>query len=423
MVEYASEFAALLVVAGLPNIGVLGWVNQRAPALLNLLVGYGTSTAQLGDRMWDLRQVAEGCGQETTALLRQGETDLEAYRRIPAAAPLLAAVERFMLEYGHRAFHYASEFESPRLADQPQLILLTIGGLLEEREPPAARAEAAREAGRQALRAINPLRRFFWSRVLKLGSTLIERREENRDTMELQNATYGLAARMLARRHFPDQPPDYLWLYTFDEFLEFGRSQGQARVDPGEVGRRRAELERHRAQATPPELIWYDPETQRWWPVEAEAAGAQAGPEPVVLYGIGTSAGSGPVEGTAMVTDSAQEAAERLLRSTGPVVLVTHVTDPVWSSLFRRLTAVVTEMGGAISHAAVIARETGIPAVVGVQKALRSIRDGQWVRVDGAAGTVEVLAAAGTVPGPAAFRPAERAEGALAASERRDGKG
>jgi phosphohistidine swiveling domain-containing protein len=71
-------------------------------------------------------------------------------------------------------------------------------------------------------------------------------------------------------------------------------------------------------------------------------------------------------------------------------VLVTHVTDPVWSSLFRRLTAVVTEMGGAISHAAIVARENGIPAVVGVPDATRWIRDGEWVRVDGAAGTVEI---------------------------------
>jgi pyruvate,water dikinase len=73
------------------------------------------------------------------------------------------------------------------------------------------------------------------------------------------------------------------------------------------------------------------------------------------------------------------------------VVLVTHVTDPVWSSIFRRLTAVVTEMGGVMSHAATVARENGIPAVVGVSDATRWIRDGQRVRVDGATGLVEVL--------------------------------
>jgi len=73
------------------------------------------------------------------------------------------------------------------------------------------------------------------------------------------------------------------------------------------------------------------------------------------------------------------------------VVLVTHATDPAWSSLFGRLTAVVTEMGGAVSHVAVVARESGIPAVVGAHEATRRIRDGQRVRVDGAAGTIEAI--------------------------------
>lgn len=111
------------------------------------------------------------------------------------------------------------------------------------------------------------------------------------------------------------------------------------------------------------------------------------------LEGIGASAGSGVVEGTAIVTNSTQEAVERLLKYSGPAVLVTHVTDPVWSSIFPRLTAVITEMGGAISHAAIVARENGIPAVVGVPGATRHILDGQRVRVDGGAGTIEIVEA------------------------------
>jgi phosphohistidine swiveling domain-containing protein len=72
-------------------------------------------------------------------------------------------------------------------------------------------------------------------------------------------------------------------------------------------------------------------------------------------------------------------------------VLITRLTDPAWSSLFRRLSAVVTELGGVISHAAIVARENGLPAVVGVPGITRRVRDGQRLRVDGAAGTVEVL--------------------------------
>jgi pyruvate,water dikinase len=237
---------------------------------------------------------------------------------------------------------------------------------------------------------MNLFRRFAWRQLLRLGSGLIGLRERGRDTQELQNATYGLAARLLSRHYFPDQPPDHLWLYTFEELLTFGRSHGQERVPPEEVASRRAELERNHLKAPPPELIWYEPATRQWWPV-LEPAPEDLDTSRVRLQGIGASAGSGPVEGIALVTSSAQEAAERLLKVDGSVVLVTHVTDPVWSSLFTRVTAVVTEMGGIISHAAIVARENGIPAVVGVPNATQLIRDGQWVRVDGAAGLAEVV--------------------------------
>jgi len=385
-----SVFQRAYAVVGMLNSAISTLVSQRAPELLNLLVGHDTSTALLAERMWELRRVAVKCGAETVKLLRQGETNLDTYRNIPTAAPLLEAIQHFMRMYGHRAFRYASEFEAMRLADQPELVLLTIGGLLEEDEPPSSRAEDARQMSHQALREMNPIRRSFWRLLLRLGRGLVERREENRDTLELQNAAYGLAARLFSRYHFPNQPDDYLWLYTFDEFVTFGRSHGQERINPEVTEQRRVELEWHRQQEAPPELIWHDPETQQWWPVQ-EAAKDRTLTAPTRLQGIGASAGSGPVEGVALVTDSAQEAAERLLEISGPVVLVTHVTDPIWSSLFRRLTAVVTEMGGAISHAAIVARENGIPAVVGVPEATHWIGDGQRVRVDGAAGTLEVI--------------------------------
>ena len=70
---------------------------------------------------------------------------------------------------------------------------------------------------------------------------------------------------------------------------------------------------------------------------------------------------------------------------------VTRLTDPAWSSLFRRLSAVVTELGGVVSHAAIVARENGLPAVVGVPEVTRWVRDGQRLRVDGATGAVNIV--------------------------------
>jgi pyruvate,water dikinase len=67
---------------------------------------------------------------------------------------------------------------------------------------------------------------------------------------------------------------------------------------------------------------------------------------------------------------------------------VTPSTDPGWTPLFMTAGALVMEMGGVISHGAVVAREYGIPAVVGVADATTRLRDGQSVTVDGSTGTV-----------------------------------
>lgn len=72
-------------------------------------------------------------------------------------------------------------------------------------------------------------------------------------------------------------------------------------------------------------------------------------------------------------------------------ILVTAYTDPSWIPVFVTAAALVTEVGGVMSHGAVIAREYGLPAVVAVENATRLIRDGQQIRVHGSAGYVEIL--------------------------------
>jgi pyruvate,water dikinase len=72
-------------------------------------------------------------------------------------------------------------------------------------------------------------------------------------------------------------------------------------------------------------------------------------------------------------------------------VLVTPYTDPSWTPLFVGIAGLVTEVGGLMTHGAVIAREYGLPAVVGVVGATRVIPDGARIRVHGTAGYVELL--------------------------------
>jgi pyruvate,water dikinase len=102
------------------------------------------------------------------------------------------------------------------------------------------------------------------------------------------------------------------------------------------------------------------------------------------LAGIAVSAGT--VEGRARVVfDPAEVEIEP------SDILVTRFTDPSWTPLFVRIKGLVTEIGGQMTHGAVIAREYGFPAVVGIPHATRLIRDGQRIRVHGTEGYVEVL--------------------------------
>ena len=72
-------------------------------------------------------------------------------------------------------------------------------------------------------------------------------------------------------------------------------------------------------------------------------------------------------------------------------VLVCPITSPAWAPIFPKVTAVVTDIGGVMSHAAIVCREYGLPAVVGTGRATAEIRTGQTIRVDGSTGVVTLL--------------------------------
>jgi phosphohistidine swiveling domain-containing protein len=100
----------------------------------------------------------------------------------------------------------------------------------------------------------------------------------------------------------------------------------------------------------------------------------------------GTAASAGVVEGIArVVTDPGRET----LRA--GEILVAPFTDPGWTPLFVHAVGVVTEVGGMMTHGAVVAREYGIPAVVSVTSAVERIKTGQRIRVDGTRGFVQIL--------------------------------
>ena len=101
----------------------------------------------------------------------------------------------------------------------------------------------------------------------------------------------------------------------------------------------------------------------------------------------GFAASSGVAEGIARVVRSVEE----ISRLKPGDILVCQVTNPTWAPIFQKIAAAVSDIGGSMSHAAIVAREYGLPAVVGTGSATSRIKDGQRIRVDGGRGVVTIL--------------------------------
>ena len=162
------------------------------------------------------------------------------------------------------------------------------------------------------------------------------------------------------------------------------------------IAERKAALDIWAAMETPPALgevpdIIDDPAIVMLWGITRETLDSwlnkgEENPNEV----RGFAASSGVVEGTARVVKSVAEIGKLQAGD----VLVCQVTNPTWAPVFQKIAAAVSDIGGSMSHAAIVAREYGLPAVVGTGHATSRIPDGARVRVDGARGIVTILEAA-----------------------------
>lgn len=169
------------------------------------------------------------------------------------------------------------------------------------------------------------------------------------------------------------QQTEDIYYLTFEELHEVVRTN---KLDYGVIGKRKEEYKLYE-RLTPPRVITSDGEmiTGKY---KREHLPAEA------IAGIAVS--SGVVEGRARVILNMEEADLE-----DGDILVTPFTDPSWTPLFVSIKGLVTEVGGLMTHGAVIAREYGIPAVVGVESATVLIQDGQRIRVHGTEGYIEIL--------------------------------
>ena len=164
-----------------------------------------------------------------------------------------------------------------------------------------------------------------------------------------------------------------IYYLSFEEFREV---VGTNKLDYQVIKKRKSDYKSYE-KLTPPRVITSDGEIIRG-KYNRENLPASA------IVGLPVS--SGVIEGRARIIAKLEEADLE-----NGDILVTTFTDPSWTPLFVSIKGLVTEVGGLMTHGAVIAREYGLPAVVGVENATKLIKDGQRIRVNGTEGYVEIL--------------------------------
>jgi len=163
---------------------------------------------------------------------------------------------------------------------------------------------------------------------------------------------------------------------------------------PKLVAERRAALKEWAKHETPPALgpvpdVIDDPAIVMLWGITRESLETwlRADSDEASNEIRGFAASSGVVEGPARIVKSVAEIG-RLQKGD---ILVCPITNPTWAPIFQKIAGAVSDIGGSMSHAAIVAREFGLPAVVGTGNATARIKDGQRIRVDGGRGVITIL--------------------------------
>ncbi|MCA1737187.1 MAG: hypothetical protein LC739_14135 [Actinobacteria bacterium] len=386
---------------------LFGWDERRSFELLNGLSSMSTRPAF---ELAELARLAEGRPTVMEAIER---ADRESVSRLAEDLEFAPAFDRYQREYAIRALRY--ELADPVLAETPELTLATLRdqmhrgyGSRQQAELLAARRAAVVAEARRLLADMGDAARTRFERALERAESAHPVREENEFfTVSVPLAIARIAlleiGRRLAARGVLEHPEDVFFL-TDQEALaalagqpepalglrdavssrKADRARAQRRPGPATYGRR----------LPPPPLAALTSETRRslktvLWAVEmifaATSSGQQQSGEAGTIEGIAASPGR--YEGRVRRVMGEEE----FDKIRGGDVLVCPVTSPVWSVLFSRIGALVTDTGGILSHPAIIAREFGIPAVVATGNATQLLRDGELVTVDGDAGVVTVM--------------------------------
>jgi pyruvate,water dikinase len=362
--------------------GVLSLVANGDAARLEreLLTGLrDVDSAAPGLSLWHIAQMAKS-EERVRSLITVSDPSALMVEDLPEG-PTRRALERFLYAHGFRGTREA-EIAEPRWSEDPTLLFATLRAHISqdpggknpidiERRQRDVRESASREIEQ---RLVGPTK-IAVRHLLGLVQRFMRLRERLRShvvqVLSLYRAVALDASRRLSvmERGIGDDAAFYL---TIDELHAF--LHGDISTISPIVRRRRLQLERDRALPDPPDTFVGFPPPLPIPPKDRDAL-------------TGLAACAGVVRARARVLLDPSDAAS--LRS--GEVLVAPYADVGWSPLFLVAGAVVTDLGGPLSHAAVVAREYGVPTVVNVKNGTRVIASGDLVEVDGAAGTVRVI--------------------------------
>jgi pyruvate,water dikinase len=341
--------------------------------------------------LWDVAVRAAADADSAAALRSQTAGELaDAYLAGTLPSVLQRDMRTFLDRYGHRAVAEI-DFGMPRWSEDPSHLFGVLSGYLRlgpDAITPAQRfGDGARDAEAMAASLVGRARRRGRIRAgvvrfcLRRTRALAGMRETPKNLMIVAMSRARMAMTEIGRElAAADRLADADDVFFLD-FDETKRAAGGLDLR-ATVRERRSRYELELARRHVPRVLLSDGTE-----LEALASGATAAVDGALR---GTPASAGTVTATArVILDPAGAQLEP------GEILVAPSTDPGWTPLFLTAGGLVMEMGGANSHGAVVAREYGIPAVVGVPGATDAIVTGAEVTVDGASGVVTVSPAAG----------------------------
>jgi rifampicin phosphotransferase len=315
----------------------------------------------------------------------------EALAGAPGGRALLTAFQGYLDRYGHQVYNL--DFVTPTQADDPLPVLLSLKAMAHQTAGAARARQRAIVAERDALaretaRSFDPLRRRLFRTLLDWAQRFGPYREQALFYMGAGWPTLRRSALELGRRLAEAgsllAAEDVFFLETPEiEAAIRARVAGEARPELARQAREQRELREARKRLHPPPVVppgrklRFGPFDMSPWETQRRNQ-----PDGAVLRGFAVSPGR--VSAPASVVHSPAD----FSRMEPGTILVCPTTTPAWTPLFSQARGLVTDVGGVLAHGSIVAREFGIPAVLGTGEASQRIRHGQRITVDGDRGLV-----------------------------------